>query len=93
MIEVSVEEYEKLVKEADDNASIIRITRIVIIGIICLVVIFTMLKPAFDVWLEEQKFENQLTNAKIEAANNKQVMDIESEGLSNEEYFKWLEVR
>lgn len=93
MIELKIEEYERLVKEADDNQTIHRIVTTIAATIVILVLIFFMIKPAFDVWLDTRKFEIQLQKSKTEAIMNKEIMNLEKEGLTNEEYFEWLSVR
>lgn len=93
MIELKIEEYERLVKEADDNQTLRRIITTVAATIVILVLIFFMVKPAFDVWLDTRKFEIQLQKSKTEAIMNKEIMNLEKEGLTNEEYFEWLSVR
>lgn len=93
MIELKIEEYERLVKEADDNQTLRRIVTTIAATIVILVLIFFMIKPAFDVWLDTRKFEIQLQKSKTEAIMNKEIMSLEKEGLTNEEYFEWLSVR
>lgn len=93
MIELKVEEYERLIKEADDNQTLRKIVTTIAATIVILVLIFFLIKPAFDVWLDTRKFEIQLQKSKTEAIMNKEIMNLEKEGLTNEEYFEWLSVR
>ena len=93
MIELKIEDYEKLIKDADDNQTLRKIVTTIATTIVILVLIFFMVKPAFDVWLDTRKFEIQLQKSKTEAVMNKEIMTLEKEGMTNEEYFKWLSVR
>lgn len=93
MVELSDEVYEKLKKDADDNKSLLSIVRTVCGLIFAVLVMITIVIPAYGIWLEARKTEVAMASARIEAINNRGIMEVEKNGLTNEEYFKWLEVR
>lgn len=93
MIEIDEEHFRQLVKDADDNKSLVLITRSILISIIIIVILFTIVIPVFNYWLNVKNTELALNEAKAQAYINREIMAIESKGLTNEEYFKWLEVR
>lgn len=92
-VELTQREYSKLKKDADDNRQIVRIVIIISVVLLILVGYFTYGRKATDLFLERQKaaMQNELIIEKAKA--NVVAREIEQNGMSNEEYFKWLEVR
>lgn len=92
-VELTQREYSKLKKDANDNRQIVRIVIIVSVVLLILVGYFAYGRKATDLFLERQKaaMQNELIIEKAKA--NVVAREIEQDGMSNEEYFKWLEVR
>lgn len=93
MVQIEDEIYNKLKKDADDNRQIRNIA-----GIIAVVVMFCLFLCTFgvkliDLEIQRRTAELQTQIAIAQAQTNKQVMAIESEGLTMDEYFKWLDAR
>lgn len=82
MIEISEAEYKSLKKNADDNRQIR--------NIVLIVLIFLSLGFITAFWINPL-IQNELEKSRAET--NKQVRLIEQGDLTDEEYFKWLEVR
>lgn len=93
MVEIDEDILIKLKKDADDNKQIVRIVRMIIAAVFVLIFYFSFGLNWMNLQLEKQRSEIQNQIAITQAHNNVMVKQIESEGLSIEEYFKWLEVR
>ena len=93
MIEIDDEVLVKLKKDADDNKQIVKIIRMIIAAVFVLIFYFSFGLNWMNLQLEKQRSEIQNQIAITQAHNNVMIKQIESEGLSMEEYFKWLEVR
>lgn len=93
MIEINEADYQKLIKDANDNRSIIKGLIIIIIGIVLIVSTFTFSGKVAGIIFEQYEANVQMQIDLDEAENNVKIRKIESEGLTTEEYLKWLEVR
>lgn len=93
MVQIEDEIYTKLKKDADDNRQIVRIARIVAAVIIFCILFMSWGTRLIDLDIQRRTAEMQTQIALNQADTNRQIMAIESEGLTKEEYFRWLEVR
>lgn len=93
MVQMEDNVYEKLKKDADDNKQLVSITRIIVIGIIFCILFFTWGRDLMAISVQKKQAELQNQIAIEQAETNKRVMAIESEGMTNEEYFEWLTAR
>lgn len=93
MVEIEDVIYNKLKKDADDNRQIIRVVRMISIVIIFCILFFNWGIKLIDMDIQRRNLEIQSQIAIEQAKTNKQIMDIESEGLTKNEYFKWLNAR
>ena len=93
MIEVDEDILAQLKKDANDNRQIVRIIRMVIATLLVLIFYFSFGLNWMNLQLEKQRSEIQSQITIAQAHNNVMVKQIESEGMTTEEYFKWLEVR
>lgn len=93
MVQIEDEIYTKLKKDADDNKQIVHIVRAIAAVIIFCILFFTWGIRLIDLDIQRRTSELQTQIALAQANTNKQIMSIESEGLTSDEYFKWLEVR
>ena len=93
MVQIEDEIYTKLKKDADDNRQIVRIARLVLAVIIFCILFMSWGTRLIDLDIQRRTAEMQTQIALNQADTNRQIMAIESEGLTKEEYFRWLEVR
>ncbi len=93
MVQVEDHIYAKLQKDADDNRQIIKIISIIVGVIIFGLFFFTWGVDLIKLDIQKRNADLQMQIAITQAETNKRVMSIEKEGLTTEEYFKWLEVR
>lgn len=93
MVEVKDEVYAKLTKDANDNKQIVRIVRIIAIVVIFLILFFGWGKSLLDLDIQKRQNDLQCQMALDNAKNNVEVREIESAGMSMDDYLKWLEVR
>ena len=93
MVQIEDEIYAKLKKDADDNRQIVHIVRAVVAVIIFCILFFSWGIRLIDLDIQRRTAELQTQIALTQAETNKQVMTIESEGLTTDEYFKWLNAR
>lgn len=86
MIELGNEQYKKLVKDADDNVAAVRITRTIAAAIVFVII--------FAIFMVSYGCHSMDMRKRIDVAEtNKQVREIESEGLEYDQYIEWLEAR
>ena len=93
MVQIDDEVYTKLKKDADDNKQIVRVVRYVMAIIVFCIFFFTWGIQLIDLDIQKRNAELQTQIAITQAETNKRVMTIESEGLSTDEYFRWLNAR
>lgn len=93
MIEIDEAVYAQLQKDANDNKSILRLVRVGCIFIFLLIILIMYASRIIDISLENYRASVECRVAIIQAENNVRVREIESAGMTNEEYIKWLEVR
>lgn len=93
MVQIDDNVYAKLKKDADDNKQIVRIFRCVMATIIFCILFFAWGIRLIDLDIQKRNAELQTQIAITQAETNKRVMTIESEGLSADEYFRWLNAR
>lgn len=86
-------EFQKLRKDADDNRQIVFIVKLVVSLIIFCILFFSWGVRLIDLDIQRRTAEMQDQIELQQARVNKEVMRIESIDMSNEDYFKWLEVR
>lgn len=80
MVELPDDKYQQLVKDADDNRAIRTIARWMVF--ILLFVIFMLSYGCHAIDMQKQR-----DNARVQV----EVRDIQSQGMSHEEYIEWLE--
>lgn len=93
MVQIEDEIYAKLKKDADDNRQIVHIVRAIVAVIIFCILFFAWGIRLIDLDIQRRTAELQTQIALTQAETNKRVMTIESEGLTTDEYFKWLNAR
>ncbi len=93
MVQIEDEIYTKLKKDADDNRQIVHIVRAVVAVIIFCILFFSWGIKLIDLDVQRRTSELQTQIAITQAETNKRVMAIESEGLTTDEYFRWLNAR
>lgn len=85
--------YAKLKKDADDNRQIIGIMRVVLLTIVLLIAFFCWGRPMLDLDIQKRQANTQREIALIEAETNTEIREIESKGLSFDDYICWLNAR
>lgn len=93
MVEVEETVYEKLLKDANDNRAVLRIARIIAVSIVCLAFLFIFVSKYVDISLETYRAEVRNSVAIMDAKTTVQIREIESEGMTTEQYLKWLAVK
>lgn len=93
MVQIEDVVYSKLKKDADDNRQLINLAKIVCLTIIVSILIVTSLSRFLDLLYEKNLANLERQIALEQAETNKKIFEIESSGLTKEEYFEWLEVR
>ena len=93
MVQIEDEIYAKLKKDADDNRQIVHIVRAIVTVVIFCILFFSWGIRLIDLDIQRRTAELQTQIALTQAETNKRVMTIESEGLTTDEYFKWLNAR
>lgn len=93
MIEINEADYKKLIKDANDNRSIIKGIITIIIGIVLIFSVVSFSGTFANIIFKQYEANVQMQIALDEAENDVRIRKIESEGLTTEEYLKWLEVR
>lgn len=91
MIQLEDEQYQKLVKDADDNRQIVKIARSCLAVILFAFIYFTCLLPLIKISIDQNRATMEQRIAIINAENIQR--EIESSGLSTEDYFRWLEIQ
>ena len=92
MVELDDKTYEKLLKDSNDNRSILRICRIIIIALVCIILLAPFVYKYIDISLDTYRAEVRNSVEILEAQTKVRVRNIESEGLTTDQYLKWLEV-
>lgn len=93
MVEINDADYKQLVKDANDNKTMVKIARWIVGLIVFLVIFFSWGTKLIDLDVQRRTIELQNRMEIKQAETNRQIFSIESEGMTKEEYFKWLEVR
>ena len=93
MVQLDEMEFDQLKHDADDNNAMRAIAKIIMIGVIIIVLICAIALPVFNLWLDTQKTNLDIQSQKLQAMVNLEIKEIESSNMTNEEYFRWLEVR
>ncbi len=91
MIQLEDEQYQKLVKDADDNRQIVKIARSCLAVILFALIYFTCLLPLIKISIDQNRATMEQRIAIINAGNIQR--EIENSGLSTEDYFRWLEIQ
>ena len=92
MKELSETDYAQLIKDADDNRSIMFIVRCIMALVIALVLYFTIGQRIVNTWLESYNERAKCEIAVMRARNDVLIREIQSEGMTTEEYLKWYEI-
>lgn len=92
-MQIEDEVFAKLKKDADDNRQIVHIVRAIAAVIIFCILFFSWGLRLIDLDIQRRSAELQTQMALTQAETNKRVMAIESEGLTTDEYFNWLNAR
>lgn len=93
MVEINDADYKQLVKDANDNKTMVKIARWIVGVIVFLVIFISWGTKLIDLDVQRRTIELQNQMEIKQAETNRQIFSIESEGMTKEEYFKWLEVR
>lgn len=92
MVEVEEEVLEKLKKDADDNNAIVKLVKIIALFVIGVIIVFIYGTRLIDISLEQYRANVECQIAITKAENNVRIREIESAGMSPEDYLRWLEV-
>lgn len=93
MVQMEDETYKKIIKDADDNRALSRIIRNICITIITAMVFIFVVMPVLNIQIDNYRREILRNNAVKQAEINVQIREIESKGLTVQEYLKWLEIK
>lgn len=93
MVQMEDEVYEKLKKNADDNLQVKKIIRIIVSVIVLLVLYFGVISKIIDVQIKKYDAQIQQEVAVIQAETNVKVREIESSGMSMNDYIRWLAIQ
>lgn len=91
MIQLEDEQYQKLVKDADDNRQVVKIAWSCLAVILFSLLYFTWILPLINISIDQNRANMEQRIAIINAGNIQR--EIESSGLSTEDYFRWLEIQ
>lgn len=92
MKELTDSDYAKLVKDANDNRSIIFIVKCIIGFVLLMVLYFTVGQRIVNTWFESYNEQVKCEIAVMRARNDVLIREIQSEGMTTEEYLKWYEI-
>ena len=92
MKELRETEIAKLVKDAADNRIIMFIGRCIMALVIALVLYFTIGQRIINTWFESYNEQVKCEIAVMRARNDVLIREIQSEGMTIEEYLKWYEI-
>ena len=92
MKELTDTDYAKLVKDADDNRGVIFIVKCICALIITLVLYFTIGQRIINTWFESYNEQVKCDIAVMRARNDVLIREIQSDGMTTEEYLKWYEI-
>jgi hypothetical protein len=93
MIQMEDEVYEKLKKNADDNRQVKNIVRLVLIVVCLLVLYFGVISKFIDIQMKKYDAEIQREVAIAQAETNVKIREIESSGMSMNDYIRWLAIQ
>lgn len=93
MVQIEDDVYTKMLKDADDNKALIHITRCICATIIGLIIFFFVGLPWVSIQLDNYKNDILLNNSVKQAEINVQIREIESKGLTTQEYLDWLKIK
>ena len=92
MVEVEEEVLEKLKKDANDNNAIVRLAKIIALLVLGVIIVFIYGTRLIDISLEQYRASVECQIEITKAENNVHIREIESAGISTEDYLRWLEV-
>lgn len=92
MIQLDNETYEKLKKDADDNRQIRSIVQWVIGLIIFAILYFTAGQHFINIQIQKSQAAAERELAVLQAQTAVRVREIESEGMTVEEYLNWYSI-
>lgn len=93
MVEIDENTYKKIQKDASDNRSILRLVRLGLLFVFLIIILFIYGTKFIDISLMKYRTFVECQSQIIQAENNVRIREIESTGMTTEEYLKWLEVR
>jgi len=93
MVQLDDETFAKLKKDANDNNQLVRIVRWVVFTIVFLLIFFNWGYQLINLDIQRRQIELQCQMAIVQAKNNVEVKEIESEGMSFDDYILWLNTR
>ncbi len=93
MVELDDKVWEKIHKDADDNRQIRIIINILIAVLITITLYFTVGTRIINLHMQRKQAELQCEIDIMNARNAVKIREIESEGMTIEEYLKWCEIR
>jgi len=92
MVQLDEDFYNKIKKDADDNRQIVSIFRWVVGVIIFLILYVTVGQRLLTIQVQKAQAAADREIAVLQAQNAVRIREIESEGLTMEEYLKWYRV-
>ena len=92
MKELTDTDYAKLVKDANDNRSIMFIVKCIIGFVLLMVLYFTVGQRIVNTWFESYNEKVKCEIAVMRARNDVLIREIQSDGMTTEEYLKWYEI-
>jgi hypothetical protein len=92
MKELTDTDYAKLVKDADDNRGVLFIVKCTMALVLIMVLYFTVGQRIVNTWFESYHERVKCEIAVMQARNDVLIREIQSEGMTTEEYLKWYEI-
>lgn len=93
MVHIEEDAFNKMKKDADDNRQIIRIVRYAALLIVFLFIFFSWGCQMVNLDIQRRQSELQCQMAIEQAKNNVEIKEIESDGMSFDDYIRWLNAR
>lgn len=93
MVHIEEDAFNKMKKDADDNRQIIRIVRYAVLLIVFLFIFFSWGCQMVNLDIQRRQSELQCQMAIERAENNVEIKEIESDGMSFDDYIRWLNAR
>lgn len=92
MVQINDAEYQKLKKDADDNRSILFIVKCIAGLVLTMLLYFTVGQPIINSWINSYQESIRCDIETMKARNSVLIREIQSKGLTTEEYLEWYKI-